>query len=81
MNIEQIGEPIQVLAAFSGGSAKPLRFRWKGRAYTVDALNAQWVDRQGDDQALHFSLQVGAETCHIHFSSRQTQWWLDEIIV
>jgi hypothetical protein len=81
MRIETIGEPIRVLAAFSGGSIQPLRFRWGGRAYRIDAINGQWVDRQGDNYSLHYSVQVGEETYYLHFASSEVQWWLDELIV
>jgi len=80
MNIERINEPIRVLADFSGGSVKPLRFRWAGRTCQVHAVNAQWVDRQGDYPAVHFSVQSGDETYLIHFASGDMQWWLDEVI-
>ncbi len=81
MRIEEIGEPIRVLAAFSGGTARPLRFRWNGRVCKIDAINARWVDRQGDVYRLHFSVQVGDETYYLHFSSKEVQWWLDQVIL
>jgi len=81
MKIENIGEPIRVLADFSGGSAVPRRFRWSGRTYDISAVNGQWIDRSGDSYALHFSVQVGDETYYIHFASGQVQWWVDKVIV
>jgi len=81
MNVEQIGEPIRVLAAFSGGSVEPLRFEWSSRAYQVSAINGRWTDRGGDGYRLHFSVQAGEETYFIHFSSVQVQWWLDQVVV
>ena len=81
MNIEEIGEPIRMLAAFSGGGVEPLRFCWGGRTYEIDAVNGRWIDRNGNGYALHYSVQVGDETYYIHFSSPDVQWWLDRIIV
>jgi hypothetical protein len=81
MNIEKIQEPIPVLAACSGGAMEPLRFRWGGRTYKVQAVNARWVDRQGDVYSLCYSLQCDAQTYLVHFSSKEVQWWLDEVIV
>ena len=80
MNIEKIDEPIVVLASFKGGTAEPLRFRWAGRLYKVDAINGRWTDRQGDIYSLHFSIQSGGQTYYLHFSSKQVQWWLDQTI-
>lgn len=48
MNIEKIGQPVAVLASFSGGQATPLRFRWGSRTLKVDAVNGRWIDRQGE---------------------------------
>ncbi len=81
MRIERIEEPVQVLAAFSGGSVEPVRFRWAGRSHKVTAINGQWVDRQGDNYSLHYSVQVGEETYYLHFSSKEVQWWLDQVVV
>jgi hypothetical protein len=80
MNIEKIGEPIAVLASFTGGKADPLRFRWAGRTYKVQVINGRWTDRQGDLYSLHYSVPCDGQTYYLHFSSKQVQWWLDETI-
>ncbi|HUS92774.1 MAG TPA: hypothetical protein VM695_13030 [Phycisphaerae bacterium] len=79
MKIEQIGDPIRVLASFSGGTAEPLRFRWNNRTYRVDRVNARWIDRQCDGYCLHYSVQVGDDTYYLHFVSGEVQWWLDQV--
>jgi len=81
MNIEEIGEPISVLTIFSGGRVDPLRFRWSGRTYRIEKVNGRWTDRGGDGYSLHYSVQAGEETYHIHFSSSEVQWWLDQVIL
>ena len=81
MNIEKIGEPIRVWADCSGGQMRPLRFRWATRDYRIEAVNAQWTDRQGDGYSLHYSVQAGGQSYYLHFAGREVQWWLDEIIV
>ena len=81
MLIEKIGEPIRVVAAFSGGSIKPLRFRWQGRTYQIETINGRWFDRRTDGYSLHYSVQVGQETYYMHFSAQDVQWWLDEVIL
>ena len=80
MNIQQIGEPVRVVAAFTGGGAEPLRFDWSGRTYDVEAVNGHWVDRHGDGYKLCYSVQVGDETYYLHFASAEVQWWLDQVI-
>jgi len=81
MNIEKIGEPIRVLADCEGGRMRPLRFRWAGRSYKVQAVNARWIDRRGEVYGLHYSVQAGGQTYYLHFDSKQVQWWIDETIL
>ena len=81
MNIEKIGEPIRVLAACSAGRIDPVRFRWGGRTYQVDAINCRWTDRHGEGYCLHYSVQAGGQTYLLHFGSKEVQWWLDETAV
>jgi len=81
MNIEKIGEPIRVLAVCSAGRIEPIRFCWGERTYKVDCVNGRWTDRRAESYSLHYSLQAGNETYYIHFSSKEVQWWLDEVVV
>jgi len=81
MKIEEIGEPIRVLASFSGGKVDPLRFLWSGRTYRVEAINGRWIDRQGGACRLHYSIRSGDETYYIHLDTHEVQWWLDRLIV
>ena len=81
MLTEKIGEPIRVIASFSAGAVKPVRFHWQGRTYQVESINGQWLDRQANNYSLHYSVQAGQETYYIHFSSQDVQWWLDEVIL
>ncbi|MFP4054525.1 MAG: hypothetical protein ACLFV7_11760 [Phycisphaerae bacterium] len=78
MNIETFHEPIRVLADCSGGRMDPIRFRWSGRTYRVEAINARWIDRRGKTCRLHFSVQSGDQTYLLHFDSEEVQWWLDQ---
>jgi len=81
MRIERISEPVGVLADCRGGELRPLRFRWSGRSYKVDAVNARWTDRQGEACSLHYSVQSGGQTYYLRFDGKEVQWWLDETIV
>jgi len=81
VKIEEIAEPIRVLADCSGGQVRPVRFRWGQRTYVVEAVNGQWIDRAGQGLALHYSVQAGDETYYIHFVSSDVQWWLDRVVL
>jgi len=78
MNVEEIGERVDVLASCAGGRVKPLRFRWSGRTYEIQSVNARWADRSGGSYCLHYSVQVGDETYLLRFSGSELQWWLDK---
>ena len=81
VKIEEISEPIRVLADCSGGEVTPVRFRWGERTYVIDAVNGRWTDRNGDGLALHYSVQVGDETYYLHFAGSDVQWWLDRVVL
>ncbi len=81
MRVESIDETIRVLADFSAGQVRPLRFRWGQRTYPVSAVNGQWVDRQGDHPAMHFSVQADGQTWYLRYDTAGCQWWLDQLIV
>ena len=81
VKIEEISEPIRVLADCSGGELTPVRFRWSGRTYVIGAVNGRWIDRGGDGLALHYSVQVGDETYYLHFAGNDVQWWLDRVVL
>jgi len=80
VDVEKIGEPIRVLADCTGGQIRPLRFRWAGRSYEVETVNAKWIDRQGGSYSLYYSVQADGQTYCLHFDGREVQWWLDETV-
>jgi hypothetical protein len=80
MHVEEIHEPVRVLADCAGGEIKPLRFRWAGRSYRISAINGRWIDRSGDGYRLCYSVQAGDETFYLHFVSAEVQWWLDRLV-
>ncbi len=81
MRIEEIGDPVSVLAVFAGGKIEPKRFKWNGRSYPIDQINAHWIDRQSDSYRLHYSVQAGDETYYLHFAANEVQWWLDQVVL
>jgi len=81
MKIEDIQDPIRMMATFAGGGVEPLRFEWRRRTHKIDRINARWIDRQGESYSLHYSVQSGDETYLLHFSSTDVQWWLDQVAV
>lgn len=81
MNIEKIDEPIGMLADFSGGQCRPVRFTWKSRSYDVSTVNGRWIDREGGTLSLHYSVQAAGQTWLLHLNIHDVQWRLDQVVV
>ncbi|RPH89744.1 MAG: hypothetical protein EHM72_19975 [Calditrichaeota bacterium] len=54
MTFETIDEPIEVITYFDKKQMKPIRFRWRDRAYRVAAINGIWYDIKGRNREYHF---------------------------
>ena len=80
MSVEKVHIPVRVLADCGGGQVTPLRFLWGERTCRIDAVNGRWIDRSGDGECLHYSVQVGDETVYLHFDLEELQWWLDQVV-
>jgi hypothetical protein len=78
--IEKVQEPIEVLSKFVEGRIQPLRFRWRGRVYTVAEITGTWVRRTGEEDHRFFSVGVGtAHHYEICFRPRSCQWTLEHV--
>jgi hypothetical protein len=54
LTFEVINEPIEVISYFDGKKMRPLRFRWRGRAYRIVQVHGIWSDIQGKAKEYHF---------------------------
>jgi hypothetical protein len=78
--IEKVQEPIEVLSRFVEGKVQPMRFRWRGRVFTVSSITGTWIKRVGDQRAHFFSVGVGTQDHYeISFQPRSCQWTLENI--
>ena len=77
---EEIDEPIEVLVTFTGGTMKPLRFRWKNRVYRILEVTGRWTTQVGQFRQYYFS--VMGETrdyFEIFLDSRTLLWRLARV--
>ena len=81
MLIEEIDEPIDVIALFHGGKLRPIRFQWNGRTYPVKAVHSSWEDREGIHRRCFFSLAAAGSTYHIHLRTQDLLWVLDRVVL
>ncbi len=78
--IEKIHEPIEVLGKFLEGKIQPLRFRWRGRVFTVSDVTGTWIKRVGEQRVHYFSLGVGTKDSYeISYAPQTSRWTLENI--
>ena len=51
--IEEIGDPIDVVAAFTGGKILPILFSWRNRRYSNLKVANSWNTYEEGDAKLH----------------------------
>jgi hypothetical protein len=54
MTLETINETVEVITYFDKKQMRPLRFRWRDRAYHIAVVNGVWHDVKGRDRLYHF---------------------------
>jgi hypothetical protein len=78
--VEEISEPIDVVAAFSEGKIWPILFSWRHCRYYNLKVTATWNDRDGDARRVHFSVMSdSANLYEICFHTRFFKWSLAKI--
>lgn len=82
MPYEYFGEPISVVAIFSGGGMRPVKFTWRGREYRITAVNSVWDTREGVYRVYHFSVQAGGTSVYeLVFHTNSLAWELGKVYV
>jgi hypothetical protein len=78
--IEEISEPIDVVAAFSAGKISPILFSWRHRRYYNLKIASTWSQTDGDAKLVHFSVNTdNANLYELCFHTRNYQWQLMKI--
>jgi hypothetical protein len=78
--IEKIQEPIEVLSRFVEGKIQPLRFRWRGRVFTVSEIAGSWVAQSGEQRVHFFSVGVGTRDYYeIAYRVQTSRWSLENV--
>lgn len=78
--VEKVQEPIEVLSRFVEGKIQPVRFRWRGRVYTVSRIVSAWRRRNGDEPEHFFSVGAGSrEHYELCYRPQTSQWTLENV--
>jgi hypothetical protein len=80
MRIEEIFEPVEVIALFRSGKLSPIRFRWRERVYRVKSVNGNWFVEEGTVRFHHFAVQCGGPDVYdLAYNSRAHDWKLEKV--
>jgi len=60
--IQEINQPVEVIAVFNHGSIQPRRIRWGGRVYHVTKLVHTWRQKVGREYQTHIAVETDAYT-------------------
>jgi len=75
--IEEIFEPIKVLASFSEGKMMPVLFSWRNRKYRISKVTGRWSEYEGEAKRFFFSVITdGVNLYELCFHNRSLAWEL-----
>lgn len=77
--IEEIDEPIKVVAAFQCGKIIPLVFSWRNRRYEHLQTVSTWSDHEGEAKRMFFGIAAGPNFYELCFHTGNFQWKLVKI--
>lgn len=73
-------EAIEVLAVFSRGMIRPLRFRWQTHAYAVKTVHLVHEQREGREHVQFFSVtDVMGNPFRLVFFPLRGSWFLEQV--
>jgi hypothetical protein len=80
MQIEEIGEPIDVIGKFQQGKFTPMRLRWQGRVYNVGRITSSWVYTEGEHKEYYYALETDRKDLwEVRLDSRTFSWTLQRV--
>lgn len=71
----EIRERVDVIAVFDPG-VRPVKFKWKGRVYSVKEITHTWTSREGSARLIHFSVTDGGGLFEITCDTSTLRWSL-----
>ena len=74
----EINEPIEVIAKFSGNKAIPVKFLWQGREILIKKINLAYARFEGRSKFYFFAVSDNANYFKLQFNSDNLTWTLLE---
>jgi len=80
MRLEDIHEPVEMIALFRLGKLLPLKFRWRERVYRVERINGNWTTDEGALRIHHFAVAAdGPDIFDLSYNERAHSWKLEKV--
>jgi len=76
--LEEINEPIDVIAKFKQGNLIPVKFLWHLREYHIQKVNLSYSSFEGRTKFYYFAVSDGANYFKLEFNTENLQWTLLE---
>jgi hypothetical protein len=80
MRVEDIHEPVEVIALFRSGRLSPLKFRWRERVYKVIRIHGGWQTEEGAYRFHHFAVvSEGPDVYELSYNERAHDWQIEKV--
>ncbi len=76
--LEQINEPVDVVAKFIKNKLIPIKFLWKGREIAILKINLTWSTFEGRNKFYFFAVSDSTNYFKLQFNSDNLSWTLLE---
>ncbi len=78
MSFNEINEPIEVIAKFSGNKTIPLKFLWHGREIIIKKVNLAYTSFTGRTKFYYFAVSDSTNYFKLQFNTENLNWTLLE---
>ena len=79
--LEEINEPIDVVAQFKANRLVPLKFLWQSQEIVVTKVNLTYSSRTGRGKNYYFAVSDGVNYFKLQFDTENLTWTLLESYV
>ncbi len=76
--LEQINEPIEVIAKFTQNKTIPVKFLWHGREVMIKKINLSWTSFEGRVKFYFFAVSDNTNYFKLQFNTDNLSWTLLE---
>jgi hypothetical protein len=80
MFLQEINEPVEVIALFRQGKLSPLKFRWRDQVYRVNRINGSWNRQEGRSRLFHFAvMSESTDVYELSYNETSLNWRIEKV--